>query len=162
MASSVSLNWNLDRSTDTIISVTKDVIRAATSDNVQALALLACERFGATLAICQETSKKIEDLIVRVSGPTVIRFLSAQVGYSAHDSTTQLSRSLAGVQFLALAAALVSSVDMYEGADAISMMLATSAADKTLLPTARQLKDLMAVTEHRLNRSGFTDICVGY
>lgn len=162
MASSVTLNWNLDRSTETMVSVAKDVIRAATSDNVQALALLACERFGATLAICPETTKKIEDLIVRVSGPTVIKFLSAQVGYSAHDCTIQLSRSLAGVQFLALAAALVSSVEMYEGADAVSMMLAASAADKTLLPTARQLKDLMAVTEHRLNRSGFTDMCVGY
>ena len=88
--------------------------------------------------------------------------MSAQIGYSANDCATQLSRSLAGVQFLGLAAALVGSVGTFEGADALSVMLMTSASDKTLLPTARQLKDLLAVMEHRLNRSGFTDLWAGY
>ena len=137
-------------------------MRAATSDNVQPLALMACERFGATLAMCPETNKKMEDLIIKVSGPKYVRFMSAQIGYSAKDSATQLSRSLAGVQFLGLAAALISSVDMFEGANALSAMLMASASDKTLLPTARQLKDLLVVMEHRVNRSGFTDIWVGY
>ena len=41
-------------------------------------------------------------------------------------------------------------------------MLTTSASDKTLLPTARQLKDLLGVMEHRVNRSGFTEIWLGY
>lgn len=162
MANSVGLTWNLDRSADTTFAVARNVLQAATSDNVQPLALLTCERFGATLAICPKTTKKIEDLIIQVSGPKLLRFLSAQVGYSAHDATTQLSQSLAGVQFLALAAALVSSVELYEGADAVSAILTASAGDKTLLPTPRQLRDLLAVTEHRLNRSGFTDECLGY
>lgn len=157
-----SLTWSLDSTASTTISVFKDVMRAATSDNVQPLALMACEKFGATLAMCPETNKKMEDLIIKVSGPKCVRFMSAQIGYSANDSATQLSRSLAGVQLLGLAAALISSVDMFEGANALSAMLMASASDKTLLPTTRQLKDLLVVMEHRVNRSGFTDIWVGY
>ena len=157
-----ALTWSLDSTASTTISVFKDVMRAATSDNVQPLALMACEKFGATLAMCPETNKKMEDLIIKVSGPKYVRFMSAQIGYSANDSATQLSRSLAGVQFLGLAAALVSSVDMFQGANALSVMLMDSASDKTLLPTARQLKDLLRVIEHRLNRSSFADVWVGY
>lgn len=88
--------------------------------------------------------------------------MRAQIGYSANDSATQLSRSHAGIQFLGLAAVLTSSVGAFEGANALSVMLLDSASDKTLLPTARQLKDLLNVMEHRLNRSGFADMLVGY
>ena len=88
--------------------------------------------------------------------------MKAQIGYSANDSATQLSRSLAGIQFLGLAAVLTSSMNAFEGANALSEMLTASASDKTLLPTARQLKDLLAVMEHRVLRSGFTDTWVGY
>ena len=157
-----TLTWSLDSTASTTISVAKGVIRAATSDNVQPLALIACEKFGATLAMCPETNKKMEDLIIKVSGPKFVRFMTAQIGYSRNDCATQLSRSLAGVQFLGLAAALVSSVGMFEGADALSAMLMASASDKTLLPTVRQLKDLLGAMEHRLNRSGFTEMLVGY
>ena len=137
-------------------------MRAATSENVQPLALIACEKFGATLAMCPETNKKMEDLIIKVSGPRRVRFMKAQIGYSANDSATQLSGSLAGIQFLGLAAALTSCMDAFAGANALSEMLTASASDKTLLPTSRQLKDLMGVIEHRLVRSGFADIWVGY
>ncbi|CAF9911630.1 hypothetical protein IMSHALPRED_010529 [Imshaugia aleurites] len=157
-----TLTWSLDSTAIDTISVAKGVIRAATSDNVQPLALNACEKFGATLAMCPETNKKMEDLIIKVSGPKFVRFMTAQIGYSANDCATQLSRSFAGVQFLGLAAALVSSVGMFEGADALSAMLMASASDKTLLPTVRQLKDLLGAMEHRLNRSGFSDTWVGY
>ena len=159
---SVPLTWSLDSTASTTISVFKDVMRAATSDNVQPLALISSEKFGATLAMCPETNKKMEDLIIKVSGPKHVRFIKAQIGYSTNDSATQLSRSLAGIQFLGLAAALTSSMDVFEGANALSEMLTASASDKTLLPTARQLKDLLAVMEHRVLRSGFTDIWVGY
>ena len=102
-----TLTWSLDSTASTTISVAKDVIRAATSDNVQALALMACEKFGATLAMCPETNKKMEDLIIKVSGPVFVRFIGAKIGYSANDCAAQLSRSLAGVQFLGLAVASV-------------------------------------------------------
>ncbi len=157
-----ALTWSLDSTASTTVSVLKDVMRAATSDNVQPLALIACEKFGATLAMCPETNKKMEDLIIKVSGPKYVRFMSAQIGYSAKDSATQLSQSLAGVQFLGLAAALISTMSTFEGADALRVMLVASASDKTLVPTVRQLKDLLGVMEHRVNRSGFTDIWVGY
>ena len=157
-----TLTWSLDSTASSTVSVLKDVMRAATSDNVQPLALIACEKFGATLAMCPETNKKMEDLMIKVSGPKYVRFMSAQIGYSAQDSATQLSRSLAGVQFLGLAAALISTMNTFEGADALRVMLVASASDKTLVPTARQLKDLLGVMEHRVNRSGFTDIWVGY
>lgn len=159
---STPLTWSLDSTASTTISVFKDVMRAATSDNVQPLALIACEKFGATLAMCPETNKKMEDLIIKVSGPKHVRFMRAQIGYSANDSATQFSRSLAGIHFLGLAAVLTSSVDMFDGANTLSEMLMDSASDKTLLPTARQLKDLLVVMEHRLVRSGFTDMWVGY
>jgi hypothetical protein len=81
----------------------RGVIAAATSDNVQPLALQACERFGNTLAMASETRAKIERLIK--SPKPVATFLGAYIGYSAGDCATQLVRSLAGVQFLALAAA---------------------------------------------------------
>lgn len=157
-----TLTWSLDSTASATLSVAKDVVRAATSDNVQPLALIACEKFGATLAMCEETNKKIEDLIIKVAGPTFVRFMSAQIGYSANDSATQLSKSLAGIQFLGLAAAFVSSMSTFEGANALSVMLMASASDKTLLPTVRQLRDLLGVMEHRLNRSGFTELWVGY
>ena len=159
---STPLTWSLDSTAGTTISVFKDVMRAATSDNVQPLALISCEKFGATLAMCPETNKKMEDLIIKVSGPKHVRFLKAQIGYSANDSATQLSRSLAGIQFLGLVAVLTSSMNTFEGANALSEMLTASASDKTLLPTARQLKDMLAVMEHRVVRSGFADIWVGY
>ena len=159
---STPLTWSLDSTAGTTISVFKDVMRAATSDNVQPLALMTCEKFGATLAMCPETNKKMEDLIIKVSGPKHVRFMKAQIGYSANDSATQLSRSLAGIQFLGLAAALTSSTEIFRGANALSVMLMDSASDKTLLPTVRQLKDLLGVMEHRLIRSGFADIWVGY
>ena len=154
--------WSLDHTASSTLSIAKGVIRAATTDNVQPLALVACEKFGATLAMCPETNKKIEDLIIKVSGPKLVKFISAQIGYSANDCAAQLSQSLAGVQFLGLAAALVSSVSMFEGANALSVLLLASASDKTLVPTVRQLKDLLGALEHRVNRSGFTDIWVGY
>ena len=50
----------------------------------------------------------------------------------------------------------------FAGANALSEMLTASASDKTLLPTARNLKDLLEVLEHRVLRSGFSDIWVGY
>ena len=153
--------WSLDHTASSTLSIATDVIRAATSDNVQALALIASEKFGATLAMCPETCKKIEDLIIKVSGPKPVRFLSAQIGYSASDCATQLSQSLAGVQFLGLAAALVS-VGTLLGANTLSVLLIASASDKTLVPTARQLKDVLDALGHRLNQAGFAEILLGY
>ena len=71
-------------------------------------------------------------------------------------------RSLEGVKLLSLDALLVTTIGSFEGGNALKVMLANSAADKTLLPSVRQLKDLLASLEHRCVRSGFTDSVLGY
>ncbi|PMD37951.1 hypothetical protein L207DRAFT_491552 [Hyaloscypha variabilis F] len=162
--SSPQLQWELNRSLDSTLSVARGVIQASTSDNVQTLALLACERFGATLAICPETCRKVEDQIIRLQTPTsaVVSFLSTVIGYSKDDCASQLARSLAGVQFIALATALLTTGSSYHGGEALAHMLRTSAADKTLLPPARHLKDLLASIEHKCVPLKFPDMVSGW
>ena len=156
---SLALQWSLDETSDHFLRVGRDVVRAATTDNVQALALLACERFGATLAICPVTRLRIEKHIRSQTSSTTIKFLKATVGFSNGGSILELSKSVAGVNFLALAATLVSVTDTFQAATAIEMMILDSAADKTLVPTVYHLKDLLDVLEPRLNRVGFlTDV----
>jgi len=158
------LQWELSRSLDSSLSVARGVIQASTSDNVQTLALLASERFGATLAICPETCRKVEAQIIRLQTPTsaVVSFLSAVVGYSKDDCASQLARSLAGVQFIALATALLSIGSPYHAGEALAHMLRISAADKTLLPPARHLKDLLASIEHKCVPMKFPDMVSGW
>ena len=156
--------WELARTTDLTLSVTKGIIHASTSDNIQILTLLACERFGATLTICPETCRKVESLVIRLQTPTtrVITFLSAKVGYSPGNCASQLAQSLAGIQFIALAAALVPSYSPFNGAMALEGMLRSSARDKMLLPPARHLKDLLMSLEHRCVQMEFSDLFLGW
>jgi hypothetical protein len=161
---SPQLQWELNRFLDSSLSVARGVIQASTSDNVQTLALLACERFGATLAICPETCRKVEAQIIRLQTPTsaVVSFLSAVIGYSKDDCASQLARSLAGVQFIALATALLTIGSSYHGGEALAHMLRSSAADKTLLPPARHLKDLLASIEYKCVPLKFPDMVSGW
>ena len=152
--------WDLTRTGASLISITSDIIRATTSDNVQTLALIACERFGATLAICPATCEKVEREIIKIQNRTtrVVGFLQSAVGYSKGDCASQLATSLAGIQFIGLAAALVPSIGAYHGGQALALMLKSSALDKTLLPPARHLKDLLASLEHRCVQLGFANL----
>jgi len=159
---SIQAQWNLDSTSDSAISIARGILRAATSDNVQPLAILACERFGCTIAMSQETCRKIQTSVTPTPEPGVIHFLRGTVGFSANDCATQLSRSLAGVQFLGLAAALVTTLGPFEGGNTLEVLLKSSAADTTLLPTARQLKDLLASLEARCQLCGFADTVVGW
>ena len=152
---SIALQWALDETTDHFLKVGKDVVLAATRDSVQPIALLACERFGATIAICPERRTKIERLIDSQTGYAVIEFLKTKVGFAKGGSITQLSRSWAGVNFLALAAALVSVTDTFEAGTALENMILAAATDRLLVPTAYQLKHLLDVLEPRLNAAGF-------
>lgn len=159
---SVQLQWNLDYSVGSALSVARGIFRAATCDNVQPLAILACERFGNTIAMCQDTCRKMEHLVTKTTQPVSIQFLRVSVGFPYEDTASQLAKSLAGVRFLGLAAALVMSLGAYEGASALEAMLQSSASDKTLLPTARQLKGLLTSLEPRCQRSGFGDAVLGW
>jgi hypothetical protein len=162
MALQVQAEWSLNASADSVLQVARGVMRAATSDNVQPLAILACEQFGNTIAMSPETCRKIEKVVLPSPPSAPVQFLRAAVGYSANDTATQLGRSLAGVQFLAIAAPLVTTLGPFEGGKALEVMLRQSAADKTLLPTVRQLKELLACLEPRCHLSGFADSVVGW
>lgn len=79
---------------DSASALTQDIIRAAATDNVQPLALLACEHFGATLSMCQETCRKVESNIKAQTLPKRdLKFLGATLGFSDDGCTSQLPRS---------------------------------------------------------------------
>ena len=159
--SPVSAQWALDVTVGSTLSVTTGLIKAASSDNIQALALLACEAFGSTLAICPETCIKVERIAGMHHQSVVVKFLKAQIGYSSGDSGAQLSLSAAGVRFLALSATLCS-LDPFQGAVALELMIKDSARDSQFLPTVIQLKDLLMALDHKLNRAGFVESLVGW
>ena len=155
-----SLQWDLARTGESALSIATNFVRASTSDNVQILALIACERFGATLAMCPATCEKVESLINKAQTRTtrVVGFLSAVVGYSTGDCASQLAGSLAGIQFIGLAATLMPSIGAYHGGEALALMLKKSAGDKLLLPSGSHLKALLASLEHRCLQLGFTNL----
>lgn len=119
------------------LSLSRGLIAAATSDNVQPRALFACEQLGASLRICPETCAKIERL---VETPKPMKtFLGAYIGYSNGNSVSHLLQSAAGVRFLALASALVTTIGAYHGSFTLARMLENSATDRTLVPPVWQV-----------------------
>lgn len=128
----LQMQWDLTRTGDSTVSFARGFIRASTSDNVQPLALLACEKFGATLAICPDTRRNVEYHILKAQSrpATIVSFLGATIGYSTDDCGTYLAQSLAGIQFLALAATLVPGLIVFEGGQVLAKMLEASASDK--------------------------------
>ena len=159
--SAIALQWALNETAGNVFSVAKGFIRAASCDNVQALALLVCEAFGNTLAMCPETCLKVERIAGMHHQSVVVKFLKAQVGYSSGDSGAQLSLSSAGVRFLGLAAAL-NTLGPFNGALALEALIANSARSQQLLPTVTQLKDLLNVLDYKLNRAGFAEHLAGW
>ncbi len=130
---------------------------ASTSDNVQPLALMVCERFGGTLAMTNETTNKVQHVLLPFE-PAPISFIKATVGFSRKDCATQLGKSAAGLRFLGLAAALVTSLGAFEGAKALELMLKSTTNDATFLPTTRHLKEVLGSLEARSQRCGFSEL----
>lgn len=162
MADALMLQWTLSQTADNFLKVGHDLIRAASADNIQPLTLLACSRFGATLAISPITRSKIHLMLKSQADHVFVKFLKVQVGYAAGDSAEILSQSMAGINFLALAAALVAVSSTFEAGCALESMIVASAADKSLVPTEYHLKDLLDVLEPRLNRAGFLSEALGW
>jgi len=146
----------------TAVSTSRGILQAATSDNAQPLTILACEKFGNTIAMCQETCRKIETTILPNPPTAVVRFLKGTVGYSTDDCVSQLVSSSGGVQFLSLAAPLVTTLSPFNGAKSLLLMMKSSEAHTTQLPTTTQLEGLLSVLEARLHRSGYTDTVLGW
>ena len=155
MGDALMLQWTLSQTVDNFLKVGQDLIRAASADNIQPLTLLACSRFGATLAISPLTRSKIQLLLKSQTDHVVVKFLKAHAGYIKGDSVDILSQSMAGINMLALAAALIAVSTTFEAGSALEIMIVESATDKSLVPTAYHLKDLLEILEPRLNRAGF-------
>lgn len=160
--SAVQAQWSLNQTAGSVVSMTMGTLAALTSDNVQPVAYLACEKFGATLAICVDTVRKVEAAVVPSRPPAAVEFLKAYVGFFSNDCATRLGESKAGVRFLALATALVSTVSLFEAASVVDLMLRASTSDLTLLPSTRHLKDLLMSLEPRCHRAGFADEVLGW
>ncbi|KAJ2981361.1 hypothetical protein NQ176_g2068 [Zarea fungicola] len=158
----IAAQWSLDTTADSAIAISRGIIQASTTDDVHPLALQACEKFGATLAMSQETCAKILHVVVPTPPPTVLKFMRGVVGYLANDCATHLGSSQAGVQFLGLATAFVATMSLTDGASALSLMLARSATDKQLLPTGPQLKRLLTSLEPRCHKAGFATEVAGW
>ncbi|KAF2962712.1 hypothetical protein GQX73_g10859 [Xylaria multiplex] len=158
----ISGQWSLNETSGSVYSIARGVLEAATSDNVQPLAIMACEQFGNTLAISRETLLKVERTVLPTPEPVTIRFIKAKVGFMRHDCAVQLGSNQAGLRFLALAAALISSIPAFHCADTLALMLESTTSDRRLLPTRRHLADLMSSLEARCRLSGFADIVYGY
>ncbi|KAK3897858.1 hypothetical protein C8A05DRAFT_38565 [Staphylotrichum tortipilum] len=131
---------------------------AALSGNVQVLAMVACERFGNTLAMRSETTDKVERILLPSPEPVSISFLKATVGFFPNNCATQIDKSASGIRFLGLAAALVTSLGAFESAKSIDLMLKQMMDDLTILPTVRNLKDLLGSLDAGSHRYGFADL----
>jgi hypothetical protein len=154
----LALQWSLDKTANSSLSFSRGLIAAATSDNVEPLAVAACERFGTTLSICRFSCAKVERLVE--PRKPVVAFMEAYIGYSANDCATQLVKSVAGVQFFALAAALVSSIGELPAAKALEILLEQTAVDKTQVPPAGQLVPLLKALKPRCASLRFLDSVV--
>lgn len=154
--------WGLETTTNGMLQLSRELMIACTSDNVQPLAILACQQFGNTLAMSPETCRKVELLVLPSPEPITLRFLKATVGFFKDDCATHLGSNSAGVRFLALASALLNSLSLVEATKAVHAMILDTAADAMLVPTFTHLHALMKSIEGRCQRSGFTNDVVGY
>ena len=155
----LQMQWNLDRTVASGINVAVDLVRVAHSDNIQLIALMACESFGTTLPICRQTRSLIEDECKSEAEPTVLRYLKALIVPSGGQTLHRLASSMAGLNFLALSASLVSVISTVDSANAIHKMIEESAGDKLLVPPEYHIRSILDVLEPRLNRVGFLDQC---
>ena len=92
----VSFTWSVDTTVGQAVNIGSNILRVCTSDNVQPLALLACEKFGAQLAMCQETRIKMEQLGRRHCHSYVLKALAISIGYMVGDTADYFASSDAG------------------------------------------------------------------
>ena len=94
--SSVQFTWGIDTTSSKIISISTGILSACLSDNVQALAVMACEAFGANLAMCPETCMKMENLAKRRHTVHIMKTFGAVIGFAPGDVADQLASTEAG------------------------------------------------------------------
>ena len=153
----LALQWSLNETADGFYKISKDIVYAATTDDVQPTALDALDKFGATLAICPETEYHVEKGLRQTRSSRVVDFLKARIGFMAGDSCEALSKSTGGLRFLSLAAALAT-WEPLEAAKATRKMMETSSKSHQLLPTFGQLRHVYEALGHRTHTLGFADM----
>ena len=152
----INLQWSLNETADGFYKISKDIIHAATRDDVQATTLDALEKFGTTLAICSDTEYRVEEGLRLARGSRYVAFLKSYVGYATGDSCDALSVSTGGIRMLALAAALTT-WDHLEAAKTVREMMSSTTRNHKVLPTLGNLKAAFKALEHKTNRLGFAD-----
>ena len=95
----INTSWSIDTSAKSVIMFGADVLAATLSDNVQPLVVLACERYGATLAMCRKTCARVEILAKRRRKSLVMTRIGASIGISPNDVAYQLVSNEAGLRF---------------------------------------------------------------
>ena len=155
----VQLQWNLDRLVHASLTVALDFVRIASQDNVQPIALMACEGFGNTLPICRATRLLVEEKTRPKQEPILLRFAKIAVCKGGGETLERLFGSVAGLNFLALTAALIPVMTINEAAIAIQNMLLESATDQALVPPTYQVQAILELLEPQLNQVGFVDSC---
>lgn len=91
--------WAINDTVNNSVTIARGVLEAATSDNINPVALLSCEAFGNVLPLCVETRYKIERLARRNYTSHVLNFIKAQISYRKNDVVELLSNSDASVLF---------------------------------------------------------------
>lgn len=91
--SQISLNWNIDTTVGQALTISTNIIRACTSDNIQPLAIMACEKFGAQLAMCPATRLKMERLGPQHHISHVIKIMKLAIGFVPGDAADHLASS---------------------------------------------------------------------
>ena len=146
--------WAISDTASGMLTVSKGLLEAASSDNVQPLALLSTEAFGALLPISPETRRKVEVLANRGYTSHVINFVKAKVGYRKNDSVWQLAQSDGGIRFLCFMASLYT-MGSSEAALRLDKLLQKTQKDTSPRPTLLHLQDLVDVLEPKLKISDF-------
>lgn len=92
----VNGQWSIDTTAKSVITLSAGLLAATLSDDVQPLAVIACERYGATLAMCSETCAKVERLAKRKRTSHVFASIGVKIGFAPNDVSDQLASNEAG------------------------------------------------------------------
>ncbi|KAH7145607.1 hypothetical protein B0J13DRAFT_607239 [Dactylonectria estremocensis] len=152
----------LDPDAQTNWQFVKGLIDAASYDNVQVQVMVACWEVGARFAIAPETTRRVMHDMISTPEPVTLDWLKASVGFFSKDCAVQLSMNAAGIRFLALAAALVTTIGPYPGAQVLDIELKRTRLKLTEIPPLPRVKDLLVALVPRSERCNFTDIIFGY
>ncbi|KAL9115400.1 MAG: hypothetical protein Q9227_000721 [Pyrenula ochraceoflavens] len=134
-------------------------VKIPTTEDVQLAALLACERLGNTLPVCGATRTKVKEETRLERAPVMLSFGKALIKQGGGEGITQLSSSVAGLNFIALAAALVTTTGLGEASSTVQHMIELADINKELVPDEHHTHNVLEALEPRLNRMGFLERC---